>query len=59
VDPEEVTLHGAQLFDLVANGVLSVHIHKEYPFTAQGARDAHIDLTSGVSSGKLIIKVAE
>jgi NADPH2:quinone reductase len=57
-DPQELTLFGAQLFDSVARGTLKVHIHKEYSFTAHDARNAHTDLSSGVTSGKIILKVA-
>ncbi|KAI6012610.1 hypothetical protein F5J12DRAFT_819149 [Pisolithus orientalis] len=32
-------------------------IHKEYPFTAEGAREAHMDLIGGKTVGKLLIKV--
>jgi NADPH2:quinone reductase len=59
VDPEETALYGSQLFALVADGTLSVRVHKEYPFTAQGLRDAQTDLVSGRTVGKLIVKVSD
>ena len=40
------------MFDLLAKGIIKVQIYKEYPFTAEGVRSAHIDLTSRASVGK-------
>jgi NADPH2:quinone reductase len=57
-EPEEVTRYGQELYDLVANGTIKVRVHREYPFTAQGVQDAHSDLASGTTTGKLIVRVA-
>jgi NADPH2:quinone reductase len=58
-EPEETSAYGAQLFELIAAGTLKVAIHKEYPFSAQGVRDAQTDLVAGQTTGKLVIKVAD
>ncbi|KAJ7597725.1 hypothetical protein C8J56DRAFT_920787 [Mycena floridula] len=57
VDAEETHHYGKSAFELVAADVLKVSIFKEYPFTAQGARDAQKDLKAGKSTGKLLIKI--
>lgn len=56
---EERNHYGAELWSLVSSGTLRINIHAEYSFTAEGVRQAHIDLTSGKSTGKLLIKVAD
>jgi NADPH2:quinone reductase len=58
-EPEEVTRYGQELYDLVANGTIKVQVHHEYPFTAQGVQNAHSDLASGSTTGKLIVKVID
>jgi len=57
--PEEAAHYGKILFDLVEKGELKVKIFKEYPFTAEGAKEAQSDLTAkgGKTIGKLLIKV--
>jgi NADPH2:quinone reductase len=57
--PEEAHYYGKKVFELIADGTLKIQIHKEYPFTAEGARQAQEDLVGGKTTGKLIIKVAE
>jgi NADPH2:quinone reductase len=57
-EPEDVTRYGQELYDLVANGTIKVRVHQEYPFTAQGVRNAHSDLASGITTGKLVVKIA-
>jgi NADPH:quinone reductase-like Zn-dependent oxidoreductase len=59
VTPQEVHYYGKKVFDLVGRGVLKINIHKEYPFTTEGAKQAQDDLTSGKTTGKLIVKVAD
>jgi len=54
---EELYHYTTQLWALVADGSLKIKIHKEYPFTAEGAIQAQKDLTGGKSTGKLLIKV--
>ena len=56
---QEAHYYGKKVFDLVQKGVLKPHVHKEYPFTTEGAQQAQRDLTSGVSTGKLVIKVTD
>jgi NADPH2:quinone reductase len=56
---EERNHYGAELWDLVSKGTLRINIHAEYSFTAEGVRQAHIDLTTGKTTGKLLIKVAD
>ena len=53
---EEAAHYGKILFDLVEKNVLKIQIFKDYPFTAEGVQDAHRDLTSGKTIGKLLIK---
>ncbi|KIJ22213.1 hypothetical protein PAXINDRAFT_165455 [Paxillus involutus ATCC 200175] len=55
----EVLYYSNKLWDLVANGTLRPLIHKEYPFTAEAVREAQSDLTSGKTTGKLVIKVSD
>jgi NADPH2:quinone reductase len=56
---EERNHYSAELWKLVSSGALRINIHAEYTFTAQGVRQAHIDLTTGMTVGKLLIKVAD
>ncbi|KAL4067285.1 hypothetical protein V8B97DRAFT_2062609 [Scleroderma yunnanense] len=55
----EVLYYGNALFTLLSNKTLKPRIHKEYPFTTEGVRDAHNDLTSGKTIGKVVIKVSD
>ena len=55
--PEEGLHYGKIFFDLVEKRVLDTIIFREYPFTAEGVKQAHEDLTSGKTIGKLVIKV--
>lgn len=55
--PEEGLHYGKIFFDLVEKGVLDTIIFREYPFEAEGVKQAHEDLTSGKTIGKLLIKV--
>ncbi|TFK26679.1 NAD(P)-binding protein [Coprinopsis marcescibilis] len=54
---EEAAHYGQELFGKVDSGELKINIFKEYPFTAEGAAQAHSDLVGGKSTGKLLIKV--
>ncbi|KAJ6463743.1 hypothetical protein DFH09DRAFT_1226877 [Mycena vulgaris] len=53
----ELYSYTKELFALVAAGTLKIKIHKEYPFTRDGAIQAQQDLTGGKTTGKLLIKV--
>ncbi|KAJ7150388.1 NAD-P-binding protein [Mycena filopes] len=55
--PEEIYHYGTELYRLVADGTLKIKVHKEYPFTREGAIEAQQDLTGGKTTGKLLIKV--
>lgn len=46
-----------KLWGLIESGALEATIHKEYPFTAEGVKEAQIDLSGGKTVGKLLIKV--
>ncbi|KAI9456452.1 NAD-P-binding protein [Russula earlei] len=56
---EERNHYSEELWRWVSTGKLKINIHAEYPFTAQGVRQAHVDLTTGKTTGKLLIKVAD
>ena len=56
--PEEAAYYGKLVFDLVEKNELKIKIFKDYPFTAEGVQNAQRDLTSGKTTGKLLIKVA-
>lgn len=53
---EEMDKYSAEVFDLVAKGVVKTHVHGEYSFGVEGIRQAHADLTGRNSTGKLLIK---
>lgn len=57
--PSESLYYGNTLFGLLSNNTLRPLIHKEYPFTTEGAREAHMDLMDGKTVGKLLIKVSD
>ena len=59
VTVEERNRYSAELWSLISSGTLRINIHAEYPFTAEGVRQAHVDLTTGKTTGKLLIKVAD
>jgi NADPH2:quinone reductase len=56
--PGEVHSYGIKLFDLISRGIIKIHIHKEYPFTVEGVRQAQEDLAGGKTVGKLVVRVA-
>jgi len=56
---DEKNKYGKELYRLVASGELRINIHGEYPFTAEGVKQAQIDLTGGKTTGKLLVKVSE
>ena len=57
--PEEALHYGTETFDLVSKGSLKIRIYNEYPFTAEGIQQAHQAISSGRTTGKLVIKVAD
>jgi NADPH:quinone reductase len=56
---EEGRYYSTKLFRLIADGTINVRIFKEYPFTAEGLQEAHHELTSGKTGGKLVVKVVD
>lgn len=59
--PEEARYYGEKLFNYIANGELKQIIHKEYPFTTEGVRQAQTDLATkgGSTVGKLLYKIGD
>lgn len=57
VTPEEGRLLVNELYGLISQGKLNIHIHHEYPFSAEGVQQAQKDLTGGKTTGKLIVKI--
>ncbi|KAG9314809.1 hypothetical protein JVU11DRAFT_3900 [Chiua virens] len=51
--PSEATNYTHKRWSLVENGTSRPTMHKEYPFTAKGLREAHIDLTP--AGGKTLV----
>jgi NADPH2:quinone reductase len=51
----ELEFYCAELFDLIASGKVKILVHKVYPLA--DAAQAHIDLESRKSSGKLLLKL--
>ncbi|KAF8313078.1 NAD(P)-binding protein [Clavulina sp. PMI_390] len=56
--PEEAEYYSQEYFRLVAEDGVKVLIRKEYPFSAEGVRQAQIDIASRGTVGKLVINVA-
>ncbi|PBK62722.1 NAD(P)-binding protein [Armillaria solidipes] len=59
VTPEEAYHYSTGVFDLISKGIFKINIFKEYPFTAEDVQQAQKDLTSGKTTGKLLIKVSD
>lgn len=59
VTPEESDSYTTELFKLIENGTVKINVHKVYPFTAEGVKQTQRDLTGGLTTGKLVIKVAD
>ena len=57
--PSEALHYSNEVWSLVEKGALKPIIHKEYPFTTEGVRDAQIDLKGGKTAGKLVVKVGQ
>ncbi|KAI6048061.1 hypothetical protein EDC04DRAFT_2886843 [Pisolithus marmoratus] len=56
--PSEVLYYADALCSYLSNGTLKPFIHKEYAFTTEGVREAHTDLNTGKTIGKLLIKIS-
>ena len=59
VTAQEITFYNKGLWGEYAAGHIKEAISKEYPFTAEGVSQAHIDLAGRKTTGKLVIKIAE
>jgi len=57
--PEEGTHYSNLFFKVMRSGTVKINIFHEYPFTAEGVRQAQTDLPKGISTGKLIIKIGD
>ena len=59
--PEETEPYAKELWDVVRSGLFKVRIERVVPFTADGVRDAHAELTTpgGKLAGKILIKIAD
>lgn len=57
VTPEEGSFYSNRFFEVVSKGIVKINVSEEYPFTAEGVRQAQTDLPSGKTKGKLIIKI--
>lgn len=55
----EALYYSNKLWSLVGSGALKQTVHKEYPFSAEGVKQAQTDLTGGHTVGKLVIKVGQ
>ncbi|KAG8780927.1 hypothetical protein FRC15_009168 [Serendipita sp. 397] len=58
ITPAENLYYNTLLWDTVKSGVLKANIYKEFPFTPEGVATAQTEQTSGKTTGKLILKVA-
>jgi len=59
ITAQENSFYNKTLWGAYAAGQIKEAITKEYPFTAEGVGQAHIDLASRKTTGKLVIKIAE
>jgi len=59
VTAQEISFYNKRLWEEYAAGHIKEAITKEYPFTAEGVAQAHIDLAGRKTTGKLVIKIAE
>lgn len=59
--PEEARYYGDKLFGYISKNELKITIHKQYPFSTEGAREAQTDLTTkgGTTVGKLVYKLSD
>jgi len=55
---EEFQGYSTKLFDLLRNKSIRLAVYKEYPFTSQGFKNAHTDIQSRKTTGKLLIAIS-
>ena len=53
----EALYYSDKVWSLLGSGALKANIHKDYPFTAEGVREAQTDLIGGKTVGKLVVKI--
>ncbi|KAG8785468.1 hypothetical protein FRC12_017537 [Ceratobasidium sp. 428] len=58
-EPAEFHHYASTLLKLIKDGKLDIAVHAEYPFTTEGVRQTHTDITGRGTSGKLVIKISE
>lgn len=59
VTPDEAYYYGNELWKSIESGQLKINVYKEYPFSAEGVRQAQTDLVGGHTTGKLLIKIGD
>ena len=58
VDKKAGREYVAEVFRLVANGSFKPVVYKEYPFIAEGVREAEREVWESKTAGKCLIRVA-
>jgi NADPH2:quinone reductase len=59
VTTQEISFYSKGLWEAYTAGHIKEMISREYPFTAEGVAQAHIDLAGRKTTGKLVVKIAE
>ncbi|EKM60037.1 uncharacterized protein PHACADRAFT_250906 [Phanerochaete carnosa HHB-10118-sp] len=61
VTPDEVDHYLGELWQALRSGLFNIRIHRVFPFTAEGAREAQQEINTPGSglTGKLLIKISE
>ncbi|EKM61571.1 uncharacterized protein PHACADRAFT_248256 [Phanerochaete carnosa HHB-10118-sp] len=61
VTPDEADYYLGELWQAIRSGLFKIRIHRVFPFTAEGVREAHQEINTPGSSltGKLLIKISE
>lgn len=54
---DETDFYASQYWALLRDGGIKVPIHKEYPFTAEGVRQAQMDIRGRGTTGKLVVDI--
>jgi len=57
--PEEAGAYTTELYDLIIKKLVKINVFKEYPFTAEGVKQAQLDLVGGKTTGKLLLKISD
>ena len=61
VTPEEVDHYTNELWGALRDGIFKIRVAGQYPFTADGVREAQRELTTpgGKLAGKILIKISD